>query len=174
VTETALLVPVPEAEEVTSRWWPFWEPAKAEGIPPHITLLYPFLPPERLDASVLAELGGLFGASASFRFTLAGTGLFQEEFLYLAPEPAEPFVRLTEALVARWPEAPPYSGTVDTITPHLTAMHHRDGVVLESTAREFETELPIGASACEVWLMARDGAGWSLLHRFSLGHTGVA
>jgi 2'-5' RNA ligase len=175
MTETALLVPVLEAEPATSARWPLWEPAKAQGMPAHITLLYPFLPPERLDEDVLRELDGLFAGVSAFRFALTGTGRFQEEFLYLAPEPAEPFVRLTEALTARWPEAPPYGGTVDTITPHLTALHHSDEELLERAARELAAELPIEGTAREVWLMLKsDDSVWSLHRRFALDQAGVA
>src|SRR3989442_1054852 len=46
--------------------------------------------------------------------------------LWLAPEPAEPFVALTSALAARYPEHPPYEGEHDVVIPHLTVGHHEE------------------------------------------------
>ena len=40
--------------------------------------------------------------------------------VYLAPEPSEPFDRLTEAIDARFPDFPPYAGAFDGVIPHLT------------------------------------------------------
>jgi 2'-5' RNA ligase superfamily len=40
--------------------------------------------------------------------------------LWLAPEPSQPFVRMTEALTARFPGHLPYGGTFAEIVPHLT------------------------------------------------------
>ena len=40
--------------------------------------------------------------------------------VWLAPEPAEPFIALTELLAAAFPDHPPYEGAHDEIVPHLT------------------------------------------------------
>ena len=40
--------------------------------------------------------------------------------VYLAPEPAAPFVALTEAVGAEFPGFPPYGGAFDEVVPHLT------------------------------------------------------
>ena len=42
------------------------------------------------------------------------------ESLYLVPEPDEPFILLTEAIVREFPEYPPYGGKFTEIVPHLT------------------------------------------------------
>jgi len=40
--------------------------------------------------------------------------------LWLAPEPAQPFARMIEALMGRFPDYPPYGGAFNEIVPHLT------------------------------------------------------
>ena len=40
--------------------------------------------------------------------------------LWLAPEPAESFERMIEALVQRFPDHQPYGGSFSAIVPHLT------------------------------------------------------
>ena len=43
--------------------------------------------------------------------------------LYLAPEPAAPFVELTQAIAARWPDHQPYGGEFDSVVPHVTVVN---------------------------------------------------
>jgi hypothetical protein len=86
--------------------------------------------------------------------------------VYLAPSPPEPFLALTEALVERFPEHPPYGGEIDVIVPHLT--------VAIAGAPEIEGQLrsglPVDAIASEVLLMEQDVDGlWSVRERFPLG-----
>ena len=43
-----------------------------------------------------------------------------EEHVWLAPEPSERFVALTELTAARFPDWPPYDGAFEEVIPHLT------------------------------------------------------
>jgi hypothetical protein len=94
----------------------------------------------------------------AFDFTLTRLDRFPG-VLYAAPEPAEPFISITEACVRRWPEHPPFAGAFESIVPHLT-IEHADVPVSETAS--FLARLPVLARAREVLLMApgRDGA-WS-------------
>ena len=151
-----LLVPVPAAERHVYKLRRAHDPAALAGIPAHVTLLHPFLTPERLGRAVRSELRALFAATPAFRFRLERAARFPGA-LYLAPEPASPFVRLTEALVRAWPEVPPYGGAYESIVPHLTVAQ---GSAAEAElARELGAALPIDASAREVWLMLEDSGG---------------
>ena len=62
--QSALIIEVPEAEPAVARHRERLDPSAALGIPAHITLLYPFLPPAAVSSPVLAELEPLFGAVA--------------------------------------------------------------------------------------------------------------
>ena len=55
------------------------------GVPAHITVLYPFLPPGAIGPPVLGELERLFAAAGRFRFRLGRTAWFGPEVLWLAP-----------------------------------------------------------------------------------------
>jgi hypothetical protein len=46
-TYSAVLVPVPEAERVVSRYRARLDGAAALGVPAHVTVLYPFVPAAR-------------------------------------------------------------------------------------------------------------------------------
>jgi 2'-5' RNA ligase len=100
--------------------------ASAEaGVPAHVTVLAPFLASERMTDEVLGELGGLLAARPAPRVRFTHTARFAPSgaapgVLYLDPEPAGELRGLTRAVVARWPEAPPYGGLHAEIVPHLT------------------------------------------------------
>lgn len=167
--ESSLLIPVPEAEPLVQPWRQSYDPVAARGVPAHLTLIYPFLPPTRLDRAVEADLQSLFVNVAPIRWALARAAQFPG-VLYLAPEPAEPFVALIQALSQRYPEAPPYGGAFATIIPHVTVAQHDDPRLLDQIAATLAEQLPIRVRSREVWLQEQ-GADlyWRTRSRFALG-----
>ena len=83
--ETALLLPVPAAEPAVGQHRARLDEAARDGVPAHITVLYPFLPPAGIDEALLASLGRLFAGVAAFGFTLDRVGWFGEEVVWLGP-----------------------------------------------------------------------------------------
>ncbi|MFC0550203.1 2'-5' RNA ligase family protein [Planotetraspora thailandica] len=166
--ETALIAAVPEAEPVVGEWRSRFDPSVAYGVPAHVTILYPFLRADRIDAGMLADLRALFAAHAPFDVRFSGCGRFPE-VLYLAPDPGRPFADLTEAVAARWPEAPPYGGRFDEVVPHLTVA---DGVpvdVQDTIEAGLAAGLPVAAHVSSVSLHSYDGTIWRNVACFPLG-----
>lgn len=153
-----MVVHVPEAAPAVDDWRRRHTGDALLGVPAHITLLYPFVSPERLGEQVEAKLGALLARFPSFEFALARTARFPT-VLYLAPEPAEPFARLTEAIAAEWPEHPPYEGEFDTVVPHLTVSCSEDQTLLDEISAAVEPELPIHSRASEALLLVEDEDG---------------
>jgi hypothetical protein len=153
---TTLILPVPSADGVLQ------ESAREPGIPAHITLLYPFLAGRSIDGDTEAALASLLLEIPAFDFLLPEIGRFPG-VVYLAPDPAERFVALTEALVARWPEQQPYGGDYPEIIPHLTVGY---GAPIPDGLAE---RLPLTARAEEVWLMSRTAGRWECRRSFPLG-----
>lgn len=54
--QTGVVVPVPAADPLVSRWRERFDPAAAFGVPPHVTIVYPFVPAEALSEHDLADL----------------------------------------------------------------------------------------------------------------------
>jgi len=52
-TESALIVPVPEAEPVVGEFRASLDRCAGWGVPAHVTVIYPFRAPDRLDADEL-------------------------------------------------------------------------------------------------------------------------
>jgi 2'-5' RNA ligase len=140
---TALVVEVPEAQALYDAWADSW--AAPPGVPAHVTLLLPFGSAE----AHRGELRKLFAAAAPFSFRLERVERFPDGTAWLAPEPAEPFIALTEALVERFPAYPPYGGIHDEIVPHLT-LAQGDPELLDRIVAPAE---PIESHAAEALLL---------------------
>ena len=110
---------VPEAEPAVAALRLRHDPMARLGVPAHITIHFPFAPPEAVDEDAVAEL---VARRSAFPFELASVEHFGEDVTYLAPHPAAPFCELIAASAERWPEYPLYDGAydVDEIVPHLT------------------------------------------------------
>ena len=149
---TALVVEVPEAAVAVDPWRERTSPAKpSNGVPAHVTILFPFVPAAEVDDGLVGELRAFFAALPAFRFELRECRHFPA-VLYLAPEPPEPFVALTETVVAAYPGYPPYEGVFAEVVPHLTAAEG-DHAVLARAEGEIRQSLPIAAEAREVVLL---------------------
>jgi 2'-5' RNA ligase len=153
VSETALLVPVREAEPLVRHHRHARDPVAPLGVPAHVTVLYPFVPPDDVDQDVCDAIAAVVEGFAPFDFSLREVRRFPDGVVYLAPEPPEPFVAITRALTARWPEFPPYGGAYDAVIPHLTVAATNGGADLAALEAELNGGLPIPARADAVWLM---------------------
>jgi 2'-5' RNA ligase len=173
-TTSVLLVPVPEAEAATAGSRMRLDPTCHQGMPAHITVLVPFVPPTSIDGAVVGELERLFAQFGAFDFTLPKTSWFDDRVVYLAPDPAEPFRAMTSAVVERFPDFPPYQGAFSDTVPHLTIgeggrWRKRRGRMRRAASR-IESALPIEAQATEVWLMVLRARArrWDRVRAFSL------
>lgn len=172
-TESALVVLVPEAERLVQPFRDRFDPSAALGAPAHITLLYPFIAPERIDADTLDKATKCFSGFAPIAFSLTEVRRFPAETLYLAPAPDEPFRQLTMAIWDRFPDTPPYGGAWPDVVPHLSLGRFADATELERVADErargWETALPIRAHASTAVLLVNTTGRWAVGTTFKLG-----
>ena len=166
--QSAVLVPVPAAETLVERWRLDHDPVAPAGVPAHITLIVPWLPPDEMGDDDLGELGAALVEVPAFEFSLTHVGWFGRSVLWLGPEPTAPFLALTAMLAERF-GTPPWDDEFDDVVPHLTVGHASDGVELAKVAEELDAGLPIACRADEVWVMVGDGARWSVRRRLRLG-----
>ena len=134
MNQSALIVVVPEAEPLVGSLRSRFDPSALVGMPAHITVLFPFMPVERLTADILGKLGTVIGGFVEFDFSLERIERFPQT-TYLAPEPPEPFAAITAALAREFPDYPPYGGRFSSSIPHLTVAD-RNEVFAEVAARE--------------------------------------
>lgn len=74
--------------------------------------------------------------------------------LWLAPEPAEPFRALTEAVVEAFPGFPPYGGAFAEVVPHLTVGDTGTPEDLRAAEREVSAGLPVETHVDRAHLLA--------------------
>ncbi|MEU4166985.1 2'-5' RNA ligase family protein [Streptomyces sp. NPDC026665] len=168
VARSGLVVTVPEAEAAVRAWRDRLDPSVGSGMPAHVTVLFPFLPEARLDGDTLAAISDVIGRHKSFEARFERCGRFPG-VLYLAPEPATPFRALTEAVVDRWPETPPFGGQFADIVPHLTIAQGQDDAVLDEAEAGLLDRLPVVTRVASVDLMVHDGSRWRQRASFALG-----
>lgn len=182
VEQTALVVPFPALDDLLGPHRRRLDPSAALGIPPHVTIVYPFAPLDRLDPAALGWLGDLFAATPAFGCRFGRTRWFLDEVLWLDPDPSDEFCRLTLAVVDRFPQYPPYGGQFPGVTPHLTlGQRDRDQADPATVARDVQglrqaelvvaDLLPVELPADRVWLMrgTQDPDGWEVVRDFPLG-----
>lgn len=162
--QSALVVLVPDAERLVGPYRDRFDPSAAAGMPAHVTVLFPFIPPEQINRSARETLSKAASAVAPFEVTFPRTGTFPG-VLYLDPEPPSPLQALTEALVAAFPGFPPYEGRHHAIIPHLTVALLEDRSALEAVRSEVEGTLADGRVprelATAVALMDNASGRWS-------------
>jgi 2'-5' RNA ligase len=169
--ESALVIPIPEAEALVHSFRIKYDPSAPLGVPAHVTVLYPFKPPAEITPEIVRSLGNLLSKESSFKAQFTEFRRFPD-VLYLSPEPANSFRHLTEIVASRFPETPPYGGKFSEITPHLTVAQVSDSGILNKITSAFEQaakeHLPIQALVREVLLMDNLNNNWQTRHRFVL------
>jgi 2'-5' RNA ligase len=171
--ESCLLVPVPEAEPVVGRFRGRLDPAAAQGVPAHVTILYPFVLPDAITSEVIDLAAAAVASVPAFECTFARTSWFGRDVLWLAPEPDQPFRALTTALHAAFPQYPPFGGIYPDVVPHLTIGTRPPGglATLEAAEADVWPALPVRTFVSSAALMTgtQAAASWRVAAEFPLG-----
>jgi 2'-5' RNA ligase len=172
LVESALIIPAPEAEATVGDWRQQLDPAAALGMPAHITVLYPFAPPDRLTPAFRKRLQDLLKDVPGFTYRLRTIAWFEPQVLYLAPWPDRAFRELTTLVQWAFPEWPPYGGLHNDVVPHVTVGDGAPVKELRAAANAVASTLPIGAVEDCVWLMVggREPRSWHREHAYPLAY----
>jgi len=170
VPETALICRVPEAERYIARYRDRYDPSARRNVPAHVTILYPFMPPEEIDVDVLDRLRDIACAVPCFDYRLARLKRFPVA-MYLDPEPGDSYAALTDAVFRAFPDYPPFAGKFDEVVPHVTVAHGDEPLLCEIEV-ELRIALPaagIPARCHELVLIENSSGRWEPMHVFPLG-----
>jgi 2'-5' RNA ligase len=168
--ETALICRVPEAERYIARYRDRYDPSARRNVPAHVTVLYPFMPPDHVDAGVLETLRGIAHSVPCFDYRLAQVRRFPVA-LYLAPDPDDSYAALTAAIHQAFPEDPPFDGKFATVVPHVTVAHGDEALLCEIDV-ELRVALPaagVPARCHELVLIENSSGRWEQMQAFPLG-----
>jgi 2'-5' RNA ligase len=148
MAEFSLVVPFPGLVELVG---------VADDLPPHITVLFP-------APGDIVEIAKVLEPFDQFEVTFTRLDRFPG-VLWLAPEPSEPFVVMTEAMASRFPDHRPYGGTYSQVIPHLTVAVS----LLDETAALVEPLLPLASRVESVVLYeSANGTHWHERATFDL------
>jgi 2'-5' RNA ligase len=161
VSATALVVLFPELEALIGPWYRQHTEAGRRGLPPHVTLLYPFVDSTEYDEETAERIISTLAPFEPFGLSLAQTDRFRNGTgtLYLRPEPSRPFVAMIERIAAAFPGYAPYGGKFDEIIPHLTVARGATPL-LDSIDRELASRLPVEVRVERVWFVVDTAGGW--------------
>ena len=168
MSESVLLIPVLEVSDLVGELRLEHDPSARAGVPPHITIIYPFVPPGRIDARVTGDLRRFIEGIDAFDLSLTAVDEFEQGVLYLVPEPGDRFVNLIEAASQRFGLLP-FEGVYPEVVPHLTVMQNAPAPERDRVRRMLEPQLPRSCRAAEAWLMTGSNESeWQLRDRFCL------
>lgn len=179
-TETAIIVPVPAAEAAVGPYRRVLDPSASWGVPAHVTVLYPFVPPDSITENVIEDVRTCLATVDAFACTFARVEWFRRDVVWLAPDPDEPFRTLTERVWRQFPRYPPYAGAYAELIPHLTvgstggsaggSAGTGDIAAMERAATDIRATLPIQAQVDRVLLIAGTDApdSWHPVAEFPL------
>ena len=170
--ESGVVIEVPEAEPLVAGWRERHDPTQAQGVPAHITLLYPFMSPEVLERESLDGLRDLATHTPAFDFDLVAVDEFPG-VLWLRPEPSATFVELMRRVWAAYPRFPAYGGRYPDPVPHLTVAvvdPGRQAAMRRALEAELTGRLPLTCTAKALTVIGSDAHGrWTPRLRLELG-----
>lgn len=168
--QTALILPVPEADPVVQTWRARFDKHAAQGVPAHITLLTPFLPLAAARAA-LPQLRSILGGQPP-RFSLRVMTRW-DGLAVLCPEPSAWFSRVSQSLCRRWGLLPYGGKHGDSAEPHLTVAYGAEVPAItrarfDAIEQDISRHLPLSCVGRQVQLLAHDGRGWVVAERIRL------
>jgi 2'-5' RNA ligase len=162
-----------ELDDLIGPWWR-QTPASADGMPPHITLLWPWKPLTAICEEDFAIVETIAAATPAARVELTEINSFPG-VLWLRPEPADSLLALMRNLWAAFPDYPPFGGTLaNEPVAHVTVAKAPDGdldALAQEILQHIGPHLPL-----EVWIrevtVSVEGASpdgrWAPVRRFPL------
>jgi 2'-5' RNA ligase len=170
LAESGLVAFVPEAEPLVGCLRLRYDESARMGVSAHITLLFPFMEPSLVTAAVVQDCSTVLASHKAFSFELRSVGRFPVT-AYLVPQPAEPFIELTQALCRAFPAYSPFGGKFPSVIPHLTVAHG-NAVEADAAATALSASLqssgPVSSVCRSVVLIENSSGRWRPTHVFPL------
>ena len=173
--QTAVLFALPELDAYTTRWRSVSNAPDhpdlplAARVPPHITVLSPWVP-DPADPAALARLAAAVEGFGPLHLTFETADWFPDSgVVFLRPEPFDVLRDLLKAVAEAFPESPPYGGAYPEPHPHLTIASDGDAELLQEVRTALaETPPPtVQTDAVTVW-SSPTGALWHQVTRIPL------
>jgi 2'-5' RNA ligase len=170
VAATAIVVPFYELDRVVGTHRRALTTDGADGMPAHVTLIYPFADDDALGEREMGRVRAALGAFSRVDVTFERFGRFSARppVLYLAPEPVGALLGMIAALEHEFPAFPSFGGIHETVIPHLTIAQTDDATAMQAAQDDVASQLPIRSRVTEVAVMEHAAGGWRPRARIGL------
>jgi hypothetical protein len=165
---------LPELDDLIGEWWNTTS-AAADGMPPHITLLWPWKSASDISDGDLAAIADIAAQTPRLRLRLTDLDTFSG-VLWLRPQPTDPLLGLMRRLWAAFPSHPPFGGSLPhEPIPHVTVIKAPDellGAVAAEVDSRIGHRLPVHLDVADIAVSvegAAPGGRWAPVRRFALG-----
>ena len=141
----------------------------AHGVPAHVTVLFPFLAVDALTPMARSTIARLAAKSPPFvaRFSRVER---RQEMVWLVPASQRPFLDLTDAVAALWPDYPPYEGVHERLIAHLTLVETTDRQTRDAAWAEAVEVGPFDVAVHEHTVITETESGnWRTRWRLPMG-----
>ena len=170
MAHSLILVRVPELDPHVASLRARFDPSARRGLGAHVTILHSNLPAGGIDPSTPEHIATVASSLSPFDYRVTRLARFPGT-LYLAVEPAAPFVRLRERLCAVLPVDERERRREGPFIPHVSVV--RKSAVDD---RDVEAELaamllrhaPIACVCQEIVLLENSSGGWRPVREFAL------
>jgi hypothetical protein len=170
--QTGLVIPVPAAEALLASVGTRYPGTVRDGVPAHVSLLYPFVATADLDEHVTTALQELLVEQVPIPVDFVEC-YRRGGFVALRPAPSDGLTELLSRTHRRWPDVVPYRGVYRDLEPHLTVAMRCSEQTAVRIEQEATAKLPIRAELREAWLLAFEGQ-WTLRGRFKFGDSAAS
>jgi hypothetical protein len=144
-----LLLMTPGAESLVDPWRADHDPAMRFGIPAHVTVRTPFLPPEQWQDPAFSLLERLLPTEVTLARLENRPGA-----LVLRAEPNDALRAITEAVTSYWPTLPPHKGNRPDLAYHMTVARTASDQVRSQAWEAIAPHLPLRVTGTEMWASA--------------------
>jgi 2'-5' RNA ligase superfamily len=144
-----LLLITHDAESLVGRWRAEHDYAARFGIPAHVTVRTPFLPPERWRDPALSLLERFIPTDMTLARLENRPGA-----LVIVVEPDEGLREITEAVGLSWPSLPPHKGNRPDLAYHMTVVRTASDRIRSQASEAIAPHLPLRVTGTEMWASA--------------------
>jgi hypothetical protein len=133
-------------------------------------MLFPFRSP--VDDGALATIAAVAAGLPPIDATFGEAGRFRSDVVWLRPEPAAAFERVSDGVLAAFPDCAPYRGAHARRTLHLTVASRLRGREADRLLLDVGAVLPLHDRVDRLTLMSETGSGWSEVRSWPLADDG--
>ena len=144
-----LLLVTPDAEPLVATWRAEHDPSARFGVPAHVTVRSPFLPPERWTDPALTRLAEFLPLTLTLARVEDRRGA-----LVVVAEPDDRLRELTEATTRTWPLLPPHKPDHRPFAYHVTVVRSPDRRIRSNATDAIAPHLPLRVTGTELWAAA--------------------